>query len=103
MVIKILTRLVYKVAAQINKNNAGELSALQDYSELNALLTSAIDETDDEDLKNIFQEGIGICREVSSDEHNHSLKWSAYTKKLDGIAPASDGLATAVKYLLNGS
>jgi len=98
-----LDRLLYRIAAAVNKNNKGELDALEGYSELLEELTEAIGATENEDIIEILEEGIEIAREVSADERNHSTKWSAYATKLDKIKPSSDGLAAAVRQLISGA
>ena len=88
--------LLYQIAAEVNRNNAGELGALDGYSKLLSNLEEAKRRTLDEGLRNLFQEGIDITKEISADEKNHSVRWIAYAEKLDKIGFAADGLDEAL-------
>jgi len=91
-----MDQLRYQIAAEVNKNNAGELGALEEYAKLLSLLVEAKRRTLDGDLIKLFQEGIDITKEISSDEKNHAVRWLAYAAKLDKIGANTDGLNEAL-------
>lgn len=82
--------LRFNANALVQQNNADELDALKGYSELIAFFEEAKGQTNNEELKKLFDEGIAIASEVSSDEKNHTELWYNFSNKLDGIKPAVD-------------
>ena len=96
-----MDQLRYQIAAEVNKNNAGELGALEEYSKLLALLVEAKRRTLDVELIKLFQEGIDTTKEISADEKNHAMRWLAYAAKLDKIGASPDGLQEAMDVIKN--
>ena len=98
-----MDQLRYQIAAEVNKNNAGELGALEEYSKLLSSLEEAKRRTLDPELVKLLQEGIDLTKEISADEKNHSVRWLAYAAKLDKIGAAKDGLNEALNVMSQGS
>ena len=95
-----MDQLRYQIAADVNKNNAGELGALEEYAKLLATLEEAKRRTLDGEMIKLFQEGIDITKEIIADEKNHAVRWLAYAKQLDKIGASPDGLKEALDVML---
>lgn len=63
------------IAAEITKNNEGELDAIEGYQKLLALIGQ-------ED-----QEAVDIINEIIADEKHHILKLNELMEKYDNISP----------------
>ena len=66
------------IAAEITKNNMGELDAIEGYQKLLAIIGP-------ED-----QEAVDIINEIIADEKHHILKLNELMEKYDDISPNKD-------------